>query len=42
MKKIRDFNLRLPFKEIRRRARRKVDFQAAGLDDAKLMLLIDV
>ncbi|MFH1724156.1 MAG: hypothetical protein ABII00_05980 [Elusimicrobiota bacterium] len=42
MRKIREFNLRLPFKEIRRRARQAADLNAMGLDDPKLQLLIEV
>jgi hypothetical protein len=34
MRKIREFNLRLPFKELRLRARRALDLDALGIDDA--------
>ena len=34
MRKIREFNLRLPFKELRLRARRALDLDAMGIDDA--------
>lgn len=34
MRKIREFNLRLPFKELRLRARRAMDLDAMGVDDA--------
>lgn len=40
MRKIRNFNLRLPFKEIRRRARKVVDLDALGLDDPKFYTLL--
>ncbi|MFH2204671.1 MAG: hypothetical protein ABIJ96_16275 [Elusimicrobiota bacterium] len=41
MKKIRNFNLRLHFKEIRQRAKRKFDLNKIGLDDDGLSRLID-
>jgi len=34
VRKIREFNLRLPFKELRLRARRALDLDAMGIDDA--------
>lgn len=36
MRKIREFNLRLPFKELRLRAGRAVDLESLGMDDAAL------
>ncbi|MBI3297507.1 MAG: hypothetical protein HYZ75_05050 [Elusimicrobia bacterium] len=41
MRKIRDFNMRLPFKEIRRRVTRGANAPLPGLDDAKLAALLD-
>lgn len=41
MKKIRNFNLRLHFKEIRHRARKKFDLNKMGLDDDNLRKLLD-
>ncbi|MBI5594527.1 MAG: hypothetical protein HY928_00410 [Elusimicrobia bacterium] len=41
MRKIRDFNMRLPFKEIRRRALRGAEAPPAGFDDARLIALLD-
>ncbi len=41
MKKIRDFNLRLHYKDIRQRARRKFELNKLGLDDENLSKLID-
>lgn len=40
MKKIRNFNLRLHYKDIRQRARRKFDLNKLGLDDANLLKLL--
>lgn len=40
MKKIRNFNLRLHFKEIRHRARRMFDLNKLGLDDENLRKLL--
>jgi len=41
MRKIRDFNLRLPFKETRRRARKVADLAALGLEDQRFQLLVE-
>ena len=41
MRKIRDFNMRLPFKEIRRRALRGAEAPPRGFDDARLIALLD-
>ena len=41
MRKIRDFNMRLPFKEIRRRALRGAQAPPPGFDDARLVSLLD-
>jgi len=40
MRKIREFNLRLPFKELRLRANRALDLEAMGIDDQALSDLI--
>lgn len=41
MRKIRDFNMRLPFKEIRRRVMRGAIAPPAGFDDARLVAVLD-
>lgn len=41
MRKIRDFNMRLPFKEIRRRALRGAEAPPPGFDDARLIAILD-
>lgn len=41
MRKIREFNMRLPFKEIRRRALRGTDLPPVGFDDARLAAVLE-
>lgn len=41
MKKIRDFRLKLHFKELRRKARRQLDLDAMGLDDPAFVALLE-
>jgi len=41
MRKIRDFKLRLPYKEIRRKIRKELDLDAMGLGDPRFQIFID-